>query len=62
MRATGDDAVCPWDAVAAAVRYSAELAYDLLSQAGDAAIVDNFVLMHGRRTFTGPRKLLASAL
>jgi alpha-ketoglutarate-dependent taurine dioxygenase len=29
-------------------------------QAGDVALVDNYVTMHGRRTFTGPRKVLVS--
>jgi hypothetical protein len=29
---------------------------------GDVALVDNFVAMHGRRTFTGTRKVLASLI
>ena len=35
------------------------LTFDLL-QAGDLALVDNYTTMHGRRTFTGTRKILAS--
>ena len=31
-------------------------------QQGDVALVDNFVTMHGRRTFTGTRKVLASLI
>lgn len=34
--------------------------YDLQWQTGDMAIVDNFLVMHGRRPFTGERKVLAS--
>lgn len=37
-----------------------ELAYDLAWQAGDVALVDNFVVMHGRRPFEGKRRVLAS--
>ena len=37
-----------------------ELTYDTPWQTGDVALVDNFVAMHGRRTFTGTRKVLAS--
>lgn len=49
---------------AAAVAKVAELAEDLIFdvpwQTGDVALVDNFVTMHGRRPFTGTRKVLAS--
>jgi len=31
-------------------------------QQGDVALVDNMVAMHGRRTFTGTRKVLASLI
>ncbi len=34
--------------------------FDLEWQPGDLALVDNHTAMHGRRTFTGPRKILAS--
>jgi hypothetical protein len=37
-----------------------ELAFDLAWEKGDVALVDNFVAMHGRRSFTGTRKVLAS--
>ena len=37
-----------------------ELTFDTPWQTGDVALVDNFVAMHGRRTFTGTRKVLAS--
>lgn len=37
-----------------------DLTFDTPWQTGDVALVDNFVAMHGRRTFTGTRKVLAS--
>lgn len=43
---------------------AAELAEDLIFdvpwQPGDAALVDNYVTLHGRRTFQGTRRVLAS--
>jgi alpha-ketoglutarate-dependent taurine dioxygenase len=43
-----------------AARLGDELAFDVPWHQGDVALVDNFVAMHGRRTFTGTRKVLAS--
>lgn len=40
--------------------WAEELSFDLIWQTGDVAIVDNYVTMHGRRPFTGVRKVLAS--
>ena len=37
-----------------------ELTFDVPWQTGDVALVDNYVAMHGRRTFQGTRKVLAS--
>lgn len=37
-----------------------ELTFDVPWQDGDVALVDNYVVMHGRRTFEGTRKVLAS--
>lgn len=45
------------DAVA---RIAEELTFDVPWQKGDVALVDNRVVMHGRRTFSGTRKVLAS--
>ncbi|MCA9064354.1 MAG: TauD/TfdA family dioxygenase [Planctomycetaceae bacterium] len=36
------------------------ITFDTPWQTGDVALVDNYVAMHGRRTFTGTRKVLAS--
>jgi alpha-ketoglutarate-dependent taurine dioxygenase len=50
----------------AAARLAAELAeeltFDIPWQAGDVALLDNYVVMHGRRTFMGTRKVLASLI
>ena len=37
-----------------------EITFDVPWQTGDVALVDNYVTMHGRRTFSGTRKVLAS--
>lgn len=46
--------------VAVAVRLADELTFEIPWQSGDVALVDNYVVMHGRRTFEGTRKVLAS--
>jgi len=56
----GDDSPLDAGAVAVAIRLSEELAFELPWQAGDVVLVDNFVTMHGRRPFTGTRKILAA--
>lgn len=56
----GDGTPLDPDAVATAVALGDELSFDLPWQKGDVALVDNLVTMHGRRPFTGTRKVLAS--
>jgi alpha-ketoglutarate-dependent taurine dioxygenase len=46
--------------VAAASALADELTFDIPWQAGDLALIDNYAAMHGRRTFSGTRKILAS--
>jgi len=46
--------------IAAASTLADDCTFDLPWQAGDLALVDNYTAMHGRRTFTGTRKVLAS--
>ena len=46
--------------VAAASAIADEVTFDIPWQAGDLALVDNYVAMHGRRTFKGTRRVLAS--
>lgn len=56
----GDGTPLDRDAVNIATELAYEIAFDLPWQKGDAVLVDNFVTMHGRRTFKGTRKVLAS--
>jgi alpha-ketoglutarate-dependent taurine dioxygenase len=56
----GDGTPLDQEAVALAVQLGEELAFDVPWQNGDVALVDNYVAMHGRRSFTGTRKVLAS--
>ena len=39
-----------------------ELSFDIQWKRGGVAIVDNFIVMHGRRPFSGSRKVLASLI
>ena len=56
----GDGTPLDADDVAVAVEVADDLTFDLAWQQGDVALVDNLVTMHGRRPFTGTRKVLAS--
>ncbi|MDA1053548.1 MAG: TauD/TfdA family dioxygenase [Planctomycetota bacterium] len=56
----GDGSPLDRDAVILAADMAEALTFDVPWQAGDVAMVDNYVVMHGRRTFTGKRKILAS--
>ncbi|HWL07378.1 MAG TPA: TauD/TfdA family dioxygenase [Planctomicrobium sp.] len=56
----GDGTQLDRDAVMVAVDLAEELAFDLQWQAGDAILIDNTIVMHARRTFKGPRKVVAS--
>ena len=56
----GDGSLLNPTDVAAASAIADELTFDIPWQQGDIALVDNYVAMHGRRMFEGPRKVLAS--
>ena len=56
----GDGTPLDRDAVNVATRLGEELSFNVPWHRGDVALVDNFVTMHGRRAFTGTRKVLAS--
>jgi hypothetical protein len=58
----GDGTLLDRDGVDVATRLSEELSFNIPWQRGDVALVDNFVTMHGRRAFTGTRKVLASLI
>ena len=56
----GDGTPLDREAVSLATQLGDELSFDIHWQRGDVALVDNYVTMHGRRTFFGTRKVLAS--
>lgn len=58
----GDGTPISADDMADAISIADELSYDLQWQAGDVALVDNYLVMHGRRPFSGKRRVLASLI
>jgi hypothetical protein len=58
----GDGSPLDHDAVSLAAELAEDLSFDITWQAGDVALIDNYITMHGRRTFTGTRKVLASLI
>ena len=58
----GDGSPLDRDAALAAAELGEELSFDVPWEKGDVVLLDNFVTMHGRRTFTGTRKVLASLI
>jgi hypothetical protein len=58
----GDGTPLDRDAANVAANLGEELSFDIPWQTGDVALIDNFVTMHGRRTFSGTRKVLASLI
>jgi len=56
----GDGSKLNAGAVRKAIEISEELSFELHWQAGDVALIDNTIVMHGRRPFVGTRKVLAS--
>jgi alpha-ketoglutarate-dependent taurine dioxygenase len=56
----GDGSPLDRDAVNFATELAYQIAFDLPWQRADAVLVDNFITMHGRRTFRGTRRVLAS--
>jgi hypothetical protein len=58
--AFGDGSDLPEEAMVRASELGDALSVDLDWQPGDIALVDNFLVMHGRRPFTGTRRVLAS--
>lgn len=56
----GDGTPLDKAAVLKAADLAEEITFDVPWQSGDVALVDNYLVMHGRRTFSGTRKVLAS--
>ena len=58
----GDDSAIDAEDMNCAIRIGDALTFDLAWQTGDVALLDNFLVMHGRRPFQGERRVLASLL
>ncbi len=58
----GDNSQISAEAMAEAIALGDELSFDIPWQTGDVALVDNFLVMHGRRPFEGQRRVLASLI
>lgn len=58
----GDGSVIDPQTMAIVIELAENLSFDLVWQAGDVALVDNSLVMHGRRPFSGERRVLASLL
>lgn len=56
----GDGSPVDAEAAAHAARRADELSVDVAWRPGDVVLVDNLVVMHGRRSFEGRRRVLAS--
>ncbi len=56
----GDDSEIINDDMNQVVQLSRQFTFDLQWQNGDLAVVNNFLVMHGRRPFQGERRILAS--
>lgn len=56
----GNGSPIPQQAMHRVIELADELTFDLAWQNGDVVLVDNYVVMHGRRPFQGVRKVLAS--
>lgn len=56
----GDGTEISANSMAIAIELADSLSFDVPWQAGDVALVDNYLVMHGRRPFQGERRVLAS--
>lgn len=56
----GDGSPIDVDTMSGVIELADELTFDLCWHSGDVALVDNFLVMHGRRPYTGQRRVLAS--
>ena len=67
VRNSGEKSICFGDGsaidsayIGLAIELADELTFDIPWQSGDVAVLDNFLVMHGRRPFEGKRAVLAS--
>ena len=68
-RNSGEKSICFGDGsaidsshMALAIELADQLTFDIPWQSGDVAVLDNFLVMHGRRPFQGKRAVLASLI
>lgn len=58
----GDGTAIEADKMASAIAIADAISFDLQWQAGDVALIDNHLVMHGRRPYEGTRKVMASLI
>lgn len=58
----GEGSVIDHDSMMHVISIANNLTYDHAWQAGDVVLIDNYLVMHGRRPFAGKRRVLASLL
>lgn len=58
----GDDSPIDAQDMNSTIRIGDALSFDVAWQTGDVALIDNFLVMHGRRPFQGERRVLAALL
>ena len=58
----GDGSPITGEDMAQTIALSEELTRDVAWQAGNVALLDNYLVMHGRRPFAGKRRVLASLI
>jgi hypothetical protein len=56
----GDGSVIPVATMDRVIALADALTFDLVWQTGDVALVDNFLVMHGRHPYSGDRRILAA--
>lgn len=56
----GDKSPIPEDAMRQVTEIAQRITYNLPWQTGDAVLIDNYLVMHGRRPYQGTRRVLAS--
>ena len=56
----GDGSEIPPTSMDRVIEISDRLSFDLAWEPGDVVLIDNFLVMHGRRPFKGKRRVLAS--
>jgi hypothetical protein len=56
----GDGSTIPIKDMKIVIKLADQLTFDLEWETGDIALIDNYLVMHGRRPYKGDRRVLAS--